>query len=68
MQEPDPVSKPDPSAPTIHIDTPEALKRWCAELNVPAEALETAVKAVGPRLDKVKDYLTAGGAGSQQGG
>ena len=40
--------------------------RWARALAVTPEALASAVKAVGPRVDKVKDYLTAGMAGHQQ--
>jgi hypothetical protein len=62
------ATPPAPSAPTIDIESPSALRRWSAELNVPPEALESAVRAVGPALEKVKDFLAAGSAGSQQDG
>lgn len=39
---------------------------WAKALAVTPEALESAVKAVGPRVDRVKDFLTAGMAGQQQ--
>jgi hypothetical protein len=52
----------------IEIEPPERLARWAKELSVPSEALVSAVQKVGPRVDKVKDYLTGGQAGDQQGG
>jgi hypothetical protein len=61
-------SAPDTSRETIDIGTPERLKDWATKLGVPAEALQSAVQAVGPRLDRVKDYLLAGQAGDQEGG
>lgn len=61
-------SAPGTSRQLIEIDTPEQLKAWAKTLAVPVEALQSAVQAVGPRLDRVKDYLTAGQAGDQEGG
>ncbi len=61
-------SAPGTSREVIEIGTPEQLKAWAKKLAVPAEALQSAVQAVGPRLDRVKDYLTAGQAGDQEGG
>lgn len=52
----------------IELEPPARLAHWAKELGVTVEALESAVQAVGPRLDRVKDHLTAGQAGSQQGG
>ena len=42
-----------------------AVERWCKALSVTDEALWKAVQEVGTRIDKVKDYLTAGGAADQ---
>ena len=61
-------SAPDTSREVVDIGTPEKLKQWAAKLTVPAEALQSAVQAVGPRLDRVEDYLLAGRAGEQEGG
>ena len=61
-------SAPETSREVIDIGTPERLKQWAAKLAVPPEALQSAVQAVGPRLDRVEDYLLAGQAGKQQGG
>ena len=61
-------SAPGTSRETIDIGTPEQLRSWAEKLAVPAEALQSAVQVVGPRLDRVKDYLTAGQAGDQEGG
>lgn len=63
-----PAAQPPTPAPTIDIENPAELRRWSAELKVPPEALESAVRAVGPTLEKVKDFLTGGSAGSQQAG
>jgi hypothetical protein len=64
----DPVnSASDPaSQTTMDLDTPERLARWAGALGVTDEALQSAVKAVGPRVDRVKDYLTGGLAGKQE--
>ena len=43
-----------------------SLRRWSAALGVTAEALESAVQAVGPRVDRIKDYLAGGMAGEQE--
>jgi hypothetical protein len=60
----DPAARED-----IDIGDPESLKRWCHALKVPDEALLNAVRQVGPRLDRIKDYLGgAGNAGDQSGG
>ncbi len=61
-------SAPETSREEIDIGSPEQLQHWAKKLSVPAEALESAVQVVGTRLDKVKDYLTAGQAGNQEGG
>jgi hypothetical protein len=52
----------------VDIHTPGALHRWAAKLRVPDGALKAAVLAVGPREDRVMDFLTGGGAGQQQAG
>jgi hypothetical protein len=41
---------------------------WATALGVTVEALESAVQAVGPRVDCIKDYLTTGMAGDQEDG
>jgi len=52
----------------VDVSDPASLQRWAQALGIPAEALEGAVKAVGTRVDKIKDYLTGGIAGDQEGG
>ncbi len=52
----------------VDISSKEGLARWAQALSVTPEALESAVKVVGTRVDKIKDYMTAGMAGRQQGG
>ena len=51
----------------VHIDVGDkaAVERWCKALSVTDEALWKAVQEVGTRIDKIKDYLTAGGAADQ---
>lgn len=51
----------------INIDDGAAVQRWSKALGTTDEALIGAVQAVGTRIDKVKDYLGAGGmAGDQE--
>lgn len=52
----------------VDVSNPAELKRWCDELKTTDEALAAAVKAVGPRVDRIKDYLSGGQAGDQSGG
>jgi hypothetical protein len=49
----------------VEIGDKASLKRWSEALGVTGEALESAVKAVGPRVDKIKDFLGGGMAGQQ---
>ncbi|UUX96056.1 DUF3606 domain-containing protein [Aquabacterium sp. J223] len=58
------------AASTTEIDVhgPGRLEHWARELGVPPQTLLAAVQAVGPRVDRVKDHLTAGGAAGQADG
>ena len=51
----------------VYIDMSDkaAVERWCKALAVTDEALWKAVQEVGTRIDKIKDYLGAGGAAEQ---
>jgi Protein of unknown function (DUF3606) len=49
----------------IDMSDSEAVERWCKALAVTDEALWKAVQEVGTRIDKIKDFLGAGGAGEQ---
>ena len=61
-----PADARDPrSQAEVDIASPERLAHWARELGVPPEALESAVRAVGPRVDRIKDFLTGGNAGRQ---
>ena len=53
-----------------HIDVSDkaAVERWSKALAVTDEALCKAVQEVGTRIDKIKDYLTGGGAAQQSDG
>lgn len=61
---------PESPSSTSELDTssPERLQRAARELGTTVDALEAAVAAVGPRVDRVKDFLTGGNAGRQQDG
>ena len=61
------ATDPDSHA-IVEVDDAAALQRWADALKVTPEALRSAVQAVGPRVDRIKDYLTAGMAGDQEGG
>jgi hypothetical protein len=50
----------------IRADDKKSLQRWSVALGVTTEALESAIQAVGPRVDRIKDYLTGGMAGDQE--
>jgi hypothetical protein len=52
----------------VQTRPPEALRHWAQELGVTTDALQAAVQAVGPRVDRVKDFLTGAGAGGQSDG
>ncbi|HET9642194.1 MAG TPA: DUF3606 domain-containing protein [Burkholderiaceae bacterium] len=66
----DPVENAcDPASKAMmDLDSPDRLAKWAGALGVTQEALQAAVKAVGPRVDRVKDYLTGGAAGKQEDG
>ena len=59
----------DPGSQT-HIDVSDkaAVERWSKALAVTDEALCKAVQEVGTRIDRIKDYLTGGGAAQQSDG
>jgi hypothetical protein len=59
----DPASKVE-----IDIGDAAAIERWSEALGVTDEALLKAVQVVGPRVDRIKDYLGAGRAGEQSDG
>ena len=50
----------------VDLSSPAAIERWSQALGTTDEALQQAVKAVGPRVDKVKEYLGAGGMAGDQ--
>lgn len=50
----------------VDLSSPEAVRRWCDELGVTDAALMNAVNEVGARVDRIKDYLGAGGMAGQQ--
>jgi hypothetical protein len=50
----------------VDLGNPEAVARWSRALGVADEALQRAVQAVGPRVDRIKDYLGAGGMAADQ--
>lgn len=56
------------SRTAVDIHDKASLAQWSEALGVTGEALESAVKAVGPRVDKIKDFLGGGSAAEQSGG
>ena len=69
MSDPAARAAEDPrSQAQIETEPPEQLMHWARALKTTPDALMAAVQAVGPRVDRVKDHLTAGGAGRQQDG
>jgi hypothetical protein len=54
------------SRANVDLTDEESLTRWSVALGVTSEALQSAVQAVGPRVDRIKDYLTGGMAGDQE--
>ena len=61
------ATNPDSRA-SVELDDAASLQRWSEALKVTPEALRAAVQAVGPRVDRIKDYLAAGMAGDQEAG
>jgi hypothetical protein len=60
----------DPQSHTeVDVSDKTAVDRWAKALGTTDEALMNAVQNVGRRIDKIKDFLGAGGmAGKQSGG
>ena len=50
----------------IDVSDAAAIARWTAALGTTDEALLKAVQVVGSRVDKIKDYLGAGGGAGDQ--
>ncbi len=66
---PSPQAARDPrSQAEIELEPPERLAEWARQLGTTPEALQAAAKAVGRRIDRIKDHLTGGGAGAQSDG
>jgi hypothetical protein len=64
-----PTADDPPPDAQVDIGDRAAVQRWSRRLGVTDEALIGAVQAVGPRVDRVQDYLGAGGmAADQEGG
>jgi len=51
---------------TVDVADGAAVRRWTEALGVTDEALLKAVQVVGPRVDRIKDYLGAGGMAGDQ--
>jgi hypothetical protein len=50
----------------VDVSDAAAVARWTAALGITDEALLKAVQVVGARVDKIKDYLGAGGNADDQ--
>lgn len=57
----DPGSEAD-----VDVDDAQSVARWSRALGTTDEALQRAVQAVGTRIDRIKDYLGAGGMAGDQ--
>lgn len=57
------------STADVDLNDKAAVARWAKALGTTDEALLNAAREVGVRVDKIKEYLGAGGmAGDQAGG
>jgi hypothetical protein len=68
MESPTQAADDPHSHAIVDVDDKAAIERWTKALKVTDEALLAAVQAVGPRVDKIKEYLGAGGNAGTQGG
>lgn len=69
MSRPEQQAADDPrSQAVVDIDDPDSARRWAEALGLTVEALQSAVVTVGPRVDRIKDYLTGGMARHQEDG
>jgi len=50
----------------VDVTDRAAIDRWTRALGLTDEALLKAVQVVGPRVDRIKDYLGAGGMAAEQ--
>ena len=50
----------------VDVSDAAAIARWTAALGTTDEALLKAIQVVGPRIDRIKDYLGAGGGAGDQ--
>jgi hypothetical protein len=50
----------------VDVGDAAAVRRWTEALGITDEALMKAVQIVGPRVDRIKDYLGAGGMAGDQ--
>lgn len=57
----DPASREE-----IDVGDAASVARWAEALQTTDEALLNAVRQVGPRIDRIKDYLGAGGMAGDQ--
>ena len=54
------------STATVDVGDEAAIERWKRALGLTDAALMKAVQVVGPRVDRIKDYLGAGGMAGDQ--
>ena len=54
------------SRAAVDVGDPASVLRWTEALGVTDEALLKAVQMVGTRIDRIKDYLGAGGNAGEQ--
>lgn len=65
-----PVQAAENPHSTAHVDVGDkaSVIRWAKALGTTDEALVNAVREVGTRIDKIKEYLGAGGMAADQSG
>lgn len=56
------------STASVDVNDKASIARWAMALGTTDEALMNAVQEVGTRVDKIKDYLGAGGMAADQSG
>jgi len=54
------------SEAVVDVGDAQSVARWSQALGTTDEALQRAVQAVGTRIDRIKDYLGAGGMAGDQ--
>ncbi|MES2889831.1 MAG: DUF3606 domain-containing protein [Pseudomonadota bacterium] len=54
------------SQATVEVNDSPSLQHWAEVLGLTPDVLQSAVDAVGPQGDDIKDHLNGGGASGQE--